>query len=118
MSGVDTTLQRQLGVKTQVDMLENVIWFRWEKNEPLDPSRIYAAVVEGGMGLSAFRVLGHFDFEQGQARTKGASFPYSGETRASGNWTIELTGYEKKDGKPRVSSVLPYFEPKVYNPGK
>ncbi len=119
MSGVDTTLQRQLGVKTQVDMIENVIWFKWEKQEPFDAQRVYAAVVEGGMGLTALRILGQFSFEKGHAKSnRNIDFDYTGETREAGLWDVEITGYENQGGRPKVSAVKPYVEPKIYNANK
>ncbi len=119
MSGVDTTLQRQLGVKPQVDMAENVIWFKWEKPEPLDPALVYAAVTDGGMGLQSFKLLAEFSFENGLAKTPAIQdLEYTGEARPKGAYAVEISGYEFEGERCKVVAVGPSFEPKVFNPDK
>jgi hypothetical protein len=116
VSGVETTLKRQLGVNPQVDMDEAVIWFKWEKDEPLAPWRVNKAVVDGGMGLTKFLILGRFEFAGGEARgPHGLSLAFKGEAPEAGRWTVQIYDYEQKDGTAKVAALEPYFEPKVYN---
>jgi hypothetical protein len=115
VSGVETTLKRQLGVTPQVDMDEAVIWFKWDKPEALEPWRVNAAVVDGGMGITQFSILGAFDFANGKAKAGPLELAFQGEAPANGKYALEIYGYESKQGGAKVHAIRTYVEPKIYN---
>ncbi|MCC6572868.1 MAG: hypothetical protein IT462_03665 [Planctomycetes bacterium] len=97
-------------------MDQNIIWFKWDKKEPLVPGRVFKAVTDGGMGLESFRILGTFSFSEGHARIGGLDFGYEGEVLADGAWDVEIAGYDEPGDKIRAIAVVPYVEPPVFNP--
>lgn len=116
MSGVETTLQRQLGVKPQVSMDENTIWFRWDKPQPLDPARVFRAVTDGGMGLNEFRLLGYAEASEGNLSVGGLTLDYEGAPFEPGMRDVEIIGYETPGARYKAIAVNPFVQPKVFNP--
>ena len=119
MNGVQVVLRRRFGAQIQTSMDEQVLWFEWTQPRAIVPHEIFAAVKEGGMGLQALRLLGHFEFEGKQAWLAGgmtAKLVYEGPPRASGKWDLELAGFTKKDAPVEIINARPYEQPKVYQP--
>lgn len=97
-------------------MDEQVVWFEWKRDEPIDLPGIRQAVIDGGMGVSEFRLLGRFQFGEGWAQLQGDQSPrlsYGGEVLANGIWDIEIAGYEP-GATPRVYRIREYAQPKQY----
>jgi hypothetical protein len=114
---VQVALQRRFGAQIQTSMDEQVLWFEWQRAEPVDLTGVYRAVIGGGMGLSGFRLLGDFVFGENSAQLRDARSPeltYRGPARAAGPWDIEVAGYESRDRKPAVVAVRDYKRPQAY----
>jgi hypothetical protein len=97
-------------------MDQQVLWFEWKSETPIDIEKVYDAVVDGGMGLQAMRLMGSFEFGDGWAQLAGGlspRFEYGGKNPISGEWDIEVIGYND-DGAPTVYSIQPLKRPEVY----
>ena len=117
MSGIESTLIAQLGVKLNISMDSTIVWFVWDKDEPLEPWRVHKAVTDGGMGLTEFFILGDFTFENGRAKTtKGIDLKYEGDARKAGRYAVEIMAYEEEEMELEVFDVKDYFQPKVFRP--
>src|SRR5688500_1936404 len=96
----------------------HVLWFERTRLTPIDVNEVYQAVVDGGMGLSALRLLGEFEFGAGYAQLKGEMSPrleYGGKNPVNGKWDIEVIGYEA-DQVPTVYKLAEFKQPEVYQP--
>ncbi len=119
MSGIETTLKAQLGVKLNISMDSTIVWFVWDKDEPLEAWRVNKAVMDGGMGLTEFFILGDFQFKDGKATTsKGVVLDYEGAPIKDGKWAIEITRYDSEEMQPKVYEVKEYFTPKTFKPAE
>jgi len=93
-----------------------VLWFEWPRETPIDPHEVFTAVIDGGMGLSAFRLLGEFEFGQGHVQLKDKMSPqleYGGKKQADGKWDIEIIGYEE-EGPLTVFKIAEFKQPEKY----
>jgi hypothetical protein len=93
-----------------------VLWFEWTRETPIDAHEVYTAVIDGGMGLSALRLLGEFEFGTGYAQLKGAmgaKLEYGGKNPAGGKWDIEIIGYEEQ-GPLTVYKISEFKQPEAY----
>lgn len=118
MDGVSTTLKRRFGVPIQTSMDAQVLWFEWPRETPIDIDEIYEAVIDGGMGLEALRILGEWEFTEGYAQlANGMSvkFEYGGKNPGNGKWDIDVIGYADT-GPPAVYKIYEYKQPVVYQP--
>lgn len=94
-----------------------VLWFEWTSETPVDAHAIYNAVIDGGMGLSALRLLGEFEFSAGHVRLKDEMSPrleYGGKNPADGKWDVEIIGYEEEDGMLTVYKIIEFKQPEKY----
>lgn len=97
-------------------MDEQVVWFEWTLDGPIDLPRIRQAVIDGGMGVSEFRLLGRFEFAEGWAQLEGEQSPrleYGGESPGNGAWDIEIVGFES-GATPTVYQLREYSKPRRY----
>ena len=97
-------------------MDQQVLWFEWTRETPIDIAEVYDAVVDGGMGLQAMRLMGRFEFGDRGAHLAGGMSPrfeYGGKNPVNGEWDIEVIGYAD-DSAPTVYSIQPLKRPEVY----
>jgi hypothetical protein len=95
-----------------------VLWFEWTRETPIDVNEVYQAVVDGGMGLSEFHLLGEFMFTEGAMQLAGGmsgKLEYGGRKQADGKWDIEIIGYETGE-VPTVFKLAEFKQPEVYQP--
>ena len=95
-----------------------VLWFEWPRETPIDPHEIYTAVVDGGMGLSALRLLGEFEFGSGYVQLKdgmSSKLEYGGKNPSNGKWDVEVIGYEEA-GPLTVFKIIEFKQPEKYQP--
>ncbi|MBE7491977.1 MAG: hypothetical protein HS108_09530 [Planctomycetes bacterium] len=100
-------------------MDDGALWFEWKLPRVVEPHEVFTAVKEGGMGLTAFRLLGEFEFGDKSAQLKDGKSPrlvYNGPRRENGRWNLEIAGFEKKGAAVEVIGAAPYKRPQVYQP--
>lgn len=109
-------LESEFNTRVHVSFHEDEFWFEWTGHAPIDVQELYGILSEYDVQLSAFRLLGDFEYADGYVTLKGSAGPrlaYEETWPGDGKLDIEIIGYA--GASPRVYKVRKYECPAPYD---